>query len=214
MRFVVCAWIFAGLMQAHETITTKLTWSQEISRIVYKRCSSCHREGGSAMSLVTYSEARPWAKAIKEAVLQRQMPPWGAVKGFGEFVDDPSLTQDEIMRIAEWVEGGAPEGDPAFVPSLPPVPIPIPMGVRRAKVLKSPAALAGLRPLTAVRSAQIILQKPDGSTVPLLWLENFDPKWKQEFRFPMAVEVPRGARVVSSVPVQLEYLVKQPESRH
>ena len=66
------------------------------------------------MSLLTYESARPWAKAIKEEVLNRRMPPWGAVKGFGDFRDDPSLTQDEITRIAEWVEGGAPEGDPAL----------------------------------------------------------------------------------------------------
>ena len=47
------------------------------------------------------------------------MPPWGAVKGFGDFRDDPSLTQDEITRIAEWVEGGAPEGDPIYLPPSP-----------------------------------------------------------------------------------------------
>src|SRR4051812_11822963 len=78
--------LLAGISYAHEPITTKLTWTQEISRIFYKRCVSCHREGGaSPMSLATYDEARPWAKAIKEEVLERRMPPWGAVRGIGEF---------------------------------------------------------------------------------------------------------------------------------
>ena len=204
LNILLCIW-------AHETITTKLTWSQEISRIVYKRCLGCHRQGGSAMPLVSYTEVRPWAKAIKEAVLQRQMPPWGAVKGFGEFADDASLTQDEITRIAEWVEGGAPEGDPAYLPAVPAQPIPIPFGVKRVRALKTPAVLAGVRPLSAVKSSQVIAEMPDGSRVPLIWLENFDPKWGQVFRFRMPVEIPRGARVIASSPVEFEYLlIKSP----
>jgi hypothetical protein len=59
----------------HETITTKLTWSKEVSRVVYKRCASCHRPEGKAFSLLTYEEARPWAASIQEQVLRRQMPP-------------------------------------------------------------------------------------------------------------------------------------------
>src|SRR5579864_3454608 len=111
-----CA-ILVGLVgalaaQAHEPITTKLTWTQEIARIVYKRCASCHHEGGAAFSLMTYDEARPWAKAIKEEVLERRMPPWEAVKGFGEFREDRGLTQEELETISAWVEGGAPEGEP------------------------------------------------------------------------------------------------------
>src|SRR2546425_7754031 len=107
---------------AHEPITTKLTWTQEISRIVYKHCASCHREGGAApMSLITYDETRPWAKAIRDEVAERRMPPWGAVKGFGQFRDDKSLTDPEIEMLVLWVEGGAPKGDDIY---LPPVPAP------------------------------------------------------------------------------------------
>jgi hypothetical protein len=95
---------------AHDTITTKLLWTQEISRIVNRHCVSCHRDGGAAMSLATYDEARPWAKAIRDEVLARRMPPWGAVKGVGEFRGDPSLSQIEIDMIVNWVEGGAPKG--------------------------------------------------------------------------------------------------------
>src|SRR4030081_3786137 len=108
--------VWAALTTAHDVITTPITFSREISRLVYNRCASCHHDGGSAFSLTTYAEARPWAKAIKEEVLERRMPPWGAIKGFGEFKNDASLSQEEITLIAEWVEGGAPEGDPSFLP--------------------------------------------------------------------------------------------------
>src|ERR1043166_1846331 len=116
--------LFAGIVaaQAHDIITTKITWSREISRLVYKRCSSCHREGGSSFSLMTYAEARPWAKAIKEEVLERRMPPWGAVKGFGDFQNDQGFTQEQLELVADWVEGGAPEGDPKFLPKTPDAP--------------------------------------------------------------------------------------------
>src|SRR5262245_428640 len=77
--------------QGHDVITTRITWSREISRIFYERCASCHHEGGMSFSLMTYNEARPWAVAIKEEVLSRRMPPWGGVKGFGEFRNDQAL---------------------------------------------------------------------------------------------------------------------------
>src|SRR5260370_21354117 len=109
--------------QAHEPITTKLTWTAEISRIVYKRCASCHRPSGAApMSLVTYGESRPWAKAIRDEVAARRMPPWGAVKGFGDFLSDPSLTDPEIEMPVLWVEGGAPKGADIYLPSVPTFP--------------------------------------------------------------------------------------------
>ena len=111
------AWLaMASTASAHDTITTKLLWTQEISRIVNKHCAICHREGGVAMSLATYEDARPWAKAIRDEVLARRMPPWGAVKGVGEFRGDPSLSQIEIDMIVNWVEGGAPKGDEIYLP--------------------------------------------------------------------------------------------------
>ena len=105
-----------NLTWGHDPISTKLTWTREISRIFEKRCVGCHQEGGAApIAFDQYSAVKPWAVAIKEAVLFRQMPPWPAAKGYGEFSNDYSLTQEEIVRIAEWIEGGAPEGDPAFL---------------------------------------------------------------------------------------------------
>src|SRR6202171_1411842 len=109
---------FCLVTQGHDIITTNITWDREILRIIHARCASCHRPDGRAFSLMTYNEARPWAVAIKEETLERRMPPWGAVKGFGDFRDDQGLTQEELHLISDWVEGGAPEGDPALLPKL------------------------------------------------------------------------------------------------
>ena len=109
-------------VRAHDVITTKLTWNREISRIVTLRCAVCHRPGGRAFSLMTYAEARPWAVAIKEEVLSRRMPPWGAVKGFGDFRNDQGLTSEQIEWITAWVGGGVPEGEPADFETNPKIP--------------------------------------------------------------------------------------------
>lgn len=71
------------------------------------------------MSLMTYDEARPWAKAIKEELLEKRMPPWHAVRGYGEFRNAPVITQREIDLIVNWVEGGAPKGDDKDLPAGP-----------------------------------------------------------------------------------------------
>jgi hypothetical protein len=71
------------------------------------------------MSLATYEDARPWAKAIKEEILEKRMPPWRPVKGYGEFRNAPSLTQREVDLIVNWVEGGAPRGDEKELPEGP-----------------------------------------------------------------------------------------------
>jgi mono/diheme cytochrome c family protein len=66
-------------LRAHDVSTTPITWSREISRIFFDRCASCHRPGGSSFSLMTYPDVQPRAVAIRDAVLSRRMPPWGAV---------------------------------------------------------------------------------------------------------------------------------------
>src|SRR5579863_7857582 len=108
----------ASIAGAHDVITTKITWSKEISRLVYKRCASCHAEGAS-IPLVTYEQARPWATSIKDEALTRHMPPWQAVKGFGDFKEDRGLTQEEMEWISDWVVGESPEGDPKVMPEAP-----------------------------------------------------------------------------------------------
>src|SRR5437762_13592207 len=94
---------------AHDIITTKLTYTRDIAPIFSKHCVSCHASG-SSIPLTSYEEVRPWAVAIKEQVLSRSMPPWGAVKGFGDLAPDDSLSQEEITIIAAWVVGSAPPG--------------------------------------------------------------------------------------------------------
>src|SRR5260370_26151351 len=111
--------VSASLLSADTVISPKITWSREVSRIAYLHCASCHHDGSSSFSLMTYEEARPWAEAIKQQVIARRMPPWNAVKGFGEFKNDRGLTQEEIGIIANWVTGGAPEGNPAYMSARP-----------------------------------------------------------------------------------------------
>ena len=112
LLFSFCLLPFAFKALAHEPITTKVRFNKEVIRIFERSCLSCHRPNGIApMSLATYEEARPWAKAIKEEMLERRMPVWHAVKGYGEFRNAPLLTQREIDLIINWVEGGAPKGD-------------------------------------------------------------------------------------------------------
>jgi hypothetical protein len=162
------------------------------------------------MSLLTYESARPWAKAIKEEVLNRSMPPWGAVKGFGDFRDDPSLTQDEMNRIAEWVEGGAPEGDPVYLPTTPDT-LPnsdLPRG-KRTTSLKGPVKLLGIRPLMSARSTQVVLRQPDGRVEPLLWLRRYRMAWDRTFVFRTPIVVPKGAVVSASPGILLEFLVRK-----
>jgi hypothetical protein len=95
------------------------TFARDVAPILQKSCQSCHRPGAIApMSLVTYQDVRPWARAIKQKVQAREMPPWYIDRHIGiqKFKDDPSLTDAEIATIARWVDAGAPAGDPAGMP--------------------------------------------------------------------------------------------------
>ena len=97
-----------------------VTFTRDIAPIVYKNCAYCHRPGEVApFSLLTFKDARPWARAIKQQVMRRSMPPWRAHPGFGEFRDPRVLSDRDIDTIVAWVDAGAPEGDPAQLPALP-----------------------------------------------------------------------------------------------
>jgi hypothetical protein len=101
------------------------TFSKDVAPIVYRSCVNCHRPGQIApMSLLTYEEARPWARSIKERVSRREMPPWHIDKSVGikEYKDDPSLSDREVQTIARWVDGGAPRGNAADMPKMPTFP--------------------------------------------------------------------------------------------
>ena len=198
---------------AHDPVTTKLTWSQEISRIIYKRCAGCHGVGGRPMSLVTYEEARPWAKAIRDEVLNRRMPPWGAVKGFGDFQNDPSLTQEEISRIAQWVEGGAPEGDPVYLPSPPrsaQMPERLPRGIPMRRIPASRAVVvAGIRPLADVAESKITAHLPGDVIEPMIWLRDYKKKWNRTFMYRQPLRLPAGTRIVADPSLPFELITKQ-----
>src|ERR1051325_8907001 len=89
-----------------------VTFNKDVLPIVQNNCQTCHRPGGVApMSFLTYESTRPWAKAIKAAVVSRQMPPWFADPHYGEFRNAPKLTAADISTIAAWADSGAREGD-------------------------------------------------------------------------------------------------------
>ena len=96
-----------------------VTFTGDIAPILQRACQNCHRAGAIApMPLVTYQDVRPWARAIKQKVTAREMPPWYIDRHIGiqKFKDDPSLTDAEIVTIAKWADAGAPQGDPAKMP--------------------------------------------------------------------------------------------------
>lgn len=96
------------------------TFSKDVAPILYKACADCHRPGSIApMSLLSYEDVRPWARAVKQRVVSREMPPWGADPAVGKFANDPSLSAAEVATIVAWVDGGAPEGNVSDLPKLP-----------------------------------------------------------------------------------------------
>ena len=98
-----------------------VTFTKDVAPILQQKCQSCHREGSIApMSLVSYEETRPWARAIEDAVVSRYMPPWHLDKtvGIQEFKNDRSLTDEQIDTIVRWVNSDAPKGDPKDMPPL------------------------------------------------------------------------------------------------
>jgi hypothetical protein len=121
-RLAIAASLFAFLLfasplprtgSAHEPITTKVTFNKEVVRILERNCLGCHAPNKikSDIPLTTYDEARPWAKAIKEEVLEKRMSPFQAVRGYGGFVHDYTLPQRDVELLISWIEGGAPRGD-------------------------------------------------------------------------------------------------------
>jgi hypothetical protein len=191
--------VFAA--SAHDPITTNLTWSKEISRLVYQHCASCHRSGGRAMSLLTYEEARPWAKAIRDEVLNRRMPPWDAVKGVGQFRDDPSLSQVEMDLVVGWVEGGAPEGNPVYLPPAAHAgELAREVGgrgiaIRKSTVLTADMTLTGIRPEGAVEVSAIL---PDRRVEHLIWIPVFHEEWNRTYYLRTPLRLPKGTKIVVS----------------
>jgi len=190
--------------QAHDIITTPITWDREISRIVYERCASCHHTGGSAFSLMTYADARPWAVDIKEEVLSHLMPPWGGVKGFADYRNDQALTPEQLELITKWTDGGVPEGDAKDLPKEPkldevasPLPTSGAVAVSGEFTVHPAFLLDGLLPKTVPAGAnfQVTAELPDGSIQPLVWFEDYKPKFNHPFLLRNPLELPAGTKI-------------------
>lgn len=109
--------LFAATSSA-ATNPKNVTFHKDVLPVLQKRCQECHRPGEAApMALLTYKDARPWAKSIKAAVLARKMPPWFADPAHGSFTNDRRLSQDEIDTLAAWADGGAKEGNAKDAPA-------------------------------------------------------------------------------------------------
>ena len=212
------AFAAASGLRAHERITTTVTWDREISAIVRARCVTCHRDGGGAMSLATWAEARPWARAIRHEVMTRQMPIWNAARGYGDFANDPSLSPFEIALVAAWVDGGAPrsfvpKGSPAIrlpgPPESPLVPdvLPVPSyGRTRETVLacgdrQAPAGrIVGLRPDLADRGAlRVIARLASGREESLGWFQKDNAGITYWLRTPLDVTAGSVMHIAATV---------------
>jgi hypothetical protein len=158
------------------------------------------------MSLATWSEARPWAKAIKEEVLARRMPPWNAVRGYGAFANDPSLSAFEIDLIAAWADGGAPRGDNrdllAAQPTQPPMrsrdearpnvtSLALPCG---PSAIRRGGVLMGLRPEGGepIESIGVALRAPGRPPEILLLVRDYDPERRTTYWLAHPERVGRG----------------------
>src|SRR6185369_14454557 len=112
---------FCGLFVLTSAVaaTAQVTFTKDVAPILQRACQNCHRPGAIApMSLLTYDDARPWARSIRQKVVNAEMPPWYIDRNIGisKFKDDPSLTPAEVATITKWVDAGAPMGNPADMP--------------------------------------------------------------------------------------------------
>jgi hypothetical protein len=156
---------------------------------------------------MTYKEARPWVVAIREEVLRRHMPPWGAVKGFGDFRNDQALTPEEMELIVNWSEGGVPEGEEKDLPPVPEFEAPVVIGavpgelvVEGTYQLARKFTLDGILPVRVPKtSMRIVAELPDGSVEPLVWLEGYRSEFGHPFLLRKPLELP-ARTVIRGVP--------------
>jgi len=162
------------------------------------------------MSLATYEDARRWAKAIKEEVMTRRMPKWHAVRGYGAFSNDPSLSPFEIALIAAWADGGAPKGVPAGKPDksdrakrrVNDARSARPLADGRAREIAFPCGehalpegtLLGIRPeTTAEGSVGMAVRLPDGRREIVGWVRDFDPDFSTTYWLREPLALARGS---------------------
>ena len=122
LRFLTAGLLFAGTAGAALAGTTtgasNVTFNKDVLPILQKNCQTCHRPGEiGPMAFLSYQGTRPWAKAIKQAVLTKQMPPWFADPRYGHFSNERKLSDADIKTVVAWVDAGAPEGNAKDMPS-------------------------------------------------------------------------------------------------
>ena len=190
---------------AHDPPRTTVTWLGDIARLVQSRCTRCHSpEGKGPMSLVTYEDARPWAKAMREEVLARRMPKWHAARGYGEFANDPTLSPFDIALIVAWVDGGAVRGDlsKAAQPAIPIKPTAPPSSKARTITLSCgdrplpPGRLLAIKPSLAEGAAagfSVIL--PDGRREIVAWIRDYEADFADTYWLESPIVLPRGSRL-------------------
>ena len=158
------------------------TFARDVAPIVFDHCASCHRPGDIApMSFLSYREVRPWARAIRDKVVSREMPPWHAAPGGVPIRNVRSLSQAQIDTVAAWADAGAPLGDPADLPPLP---------VFTANEWHHPSG----RPPDIVLELPVVMQIPADGELPYYNLYSEIPF--EEDVFAEAVEMLPGNRSV------------------
>jgi hypothetical protein len=195
-------WSCAAAVAAHNIGATPITWNREISRLIYDKCASCHRPEGSAFSLMTYRDVQPRVTEIKAAVLSRKMPPWGAIKGFGDFRNDEALTPEQIELFVDWIQNDAPRGnnrqalpaEPTFSEPAPVAPTARAVPVTGSMTLDRPLVLDGLMPrkVPAGTSMRITASLPNGAMQPLLWLHDYNERFQHPFLLRKPMQLPAG----------------------
>src|SRR5881409_2668126 len=123
VSFGVVAGLAAPVLAA-DTPSKPVTFSKDVAPILQAKCQECHQPNSIApMSLITYQDARPWARSMKERVATRQMPPWHIDRSVGvqKFKNDMSLTDEEVETIVKWVDQGAVQGNPGDLPAPKPL---------------------------------------------------------------------------------------------
>ena len=153
-------------------------FSRDVAPILMRHCVACHRPGQVApMSLLTYQEARPWARSIRRVVASGEMPPWFANPEYGAWANDARLSREEIETIVAWVDGGAEAGDPALMPAPP--------RFRNGWQVGEPDYVIELPPVTVPATG------PDMAPNPIVRLDIPERRWLR------AVEFQPGDRTVN-----------------
>ena len=163
----------------------EVTFAKDVAPILQQKCQTCHRVGSMApMSLVTYEETRPWARSMKARVVAREMPPWHLDKtvGIQHFINDRSLSDEQIDTIVRWVDAGAPRGDRNDMP--PPVVWPAGDGFELADQLGPPDVVVQSQPWTMPADGQDAWFRPRGNLVLTkpVWVRAAETKPSREGR--------------------------------